>query len=95
MNYTSCPFLEKCIFQCFASRNYATSNPDEDRQFYDSPFGLLNFYYGVYFGSTNLIQGGVTINNFQMPLVGGAYGSLSGTVAAGIALISTSLLFTF
>ena len=56
---------------------------------------MLNFYYGVYFGSTNLIQGGVTINNFQMPLLAGAYESLSGTVAAGIALISTSLLFTF
>ena len=95
MNYTSCPFLEKCIFQCFASRNYSTSNPDEDRQFYDSPFVLVNFYYGVYFGSTNLIQGGVTINNFQMPLVGGAYESLSGTFAAGIAVISTSILFTF
>lgn len=95
MNYTSCPFLEKCIFQCFASRNYNTANGDEDKQFFDQNFVLLNFYYGVYFGSTNLIQGGITINNFQMPLLGGAYESLSGTVAAGIALLSTSLLFTF
>ena len=95
MNYTSCPFLEKCIFQCFASRNYSTSNADEDRQFHDHPFVLLNFYYGVYFGSTMLIQGGITIDNFQTPLVGGAFESISGTVAAGIALLSTSLLLTF
>ena len=63
-NYTSCPFLEKCIFQCTASRSYATANPDEDKQFFDSHMVMLNFYYGVYFGSTNLIQGGITISNF-------------------------------
>jgi len=32
-NFTECPLLQKCIFQCSASRKYETEDDSEDYQF--------------------------------------------------------------
>ena len=52
-NYTECPPLAKCIFQCSASRLYETKNDKEDYQFFDGAT-KVNFYYGIYYQSTML-----------------------------------------
>ena len=66
-NYTECPVGEKCIFQCAASRNYVTQDAAEDYQFFDGPTSV-NFYYGVYYEDELLLQGGITYENFQLPM---------------------------
>ena len=53
-NYTECPFLQKCVFQCSASRPYVTNDTAEDYAFWDGST-TVNFYYGVYYGTTMLL----------------------------------------
>jgi len=53
-NYTECPPLAKCVFQCSAKRNYETKDPTEDYQFFNGPT-KVNFYYGVYYLDKMLI----------------------------------------
>ena len=86
-NYTECPPLSKCVFQCAASRIY-NSEDDED---YDFSQGgtTINFYYGVYYGSDELLKGGITYENFNMPLTGAV--ALSATAMVSFA----TLLFAF
>ena len=66
-NYTECPLLQKCIFQCQASRTYETKNASEDYQFTKGAT-KVNFYYGIYYQQTMLIQGGVDYDNYKLPL---------------------------
>ena len=87
-NYTECPFLEKCTFQCSAYRNYETASDEFDYQYMDG-LTTINFYYGVYYGEDMLIQGGIDWTNFQMPLANAT--ALSATAIAAFATI----LFTF
>ena len=47
-NYTECPPLQKCIFQCSAYREYDTGDEDQDYNFFMGPANV-NFYYGVYY----------------------------------------------
>ena len=53
-NYTECPPLEKCIFQCSAYRNFETSSTKQDYQYFDG-LTTINFYYGVYYGTDMLL----------------------------------------
>ena len=88
-NYTECPLLQKCIFQCSASRNYETKNSKEDYQFTEGDT-KVNFYYGVYFLDTMLAQGGVDYEKFKMPLIDGSL-ALSAVASSLVALLCLQL----
>ena len=87
-NYTECPVLEKCIFQCSAYRNYVTSSSSQDYQF-NNGGTTINFYYGLYYQETMLLQGGRDWTNFHMPLTNAV--ALSASTLAAFATI----LFAF
>ena len=89
INYTDCPPLEKCIFQCAANRRWETSQPLEDYQF-SKGWTTIHFYYGVYSGETELLSGRSTYSNFPMPFgtEGGLALGASSLFTAALALLA-------
>ena len=90
-NYTECPPLQKCVFQCSASREYATLDDEQDYNYYLGSTSV-NFYYGVYYQADLISQGGVTYENFEFPFSGSSASTMS--AYAGIASL-LALFITF
>ena len=84
-NYTECPSFAKCIFHCTASRFYETDDATEDYNYFNGPTSI-NFWYGVYYSTDLMLQGGSTYDNFRPPLTSNATFMTASLAAATLAI---------
>ena len=83
LNFTECPPLEKCVFQCASHRYIIPGNIAQQ-----STDAL--FMYGIYYGDTQLSYGATTLEGY-IPPYGGAQG-LTGASLAALGLVILSLM---
>ena len=70
-----------------------TNDESEDYAFWDGST-TVNFYYGVYYGTTMLLQGGIDYTNFEIPLAGN--NAMAGvSIASSLIAISSIMHLAF
>ena len=84
---STCPYLQKCVFQCAVSREFSTEDVD-DFDFSSSSLPNVFFGYFVTIEDIELFAGYHHYSNFRIPLSAGRLAFYSLAIVVGSVLLT-------